>query len=106
MIRQLDRLTEMADLPTVSLRIVPFGIGMHDGLVTGTFVLLRFPRDSDGKDREPPTVYVDGFTGSLYLDKPHEVERYSAAFERLWSVALSEQESVQLIQREAEELRQ
>jgi transcriptional regulator with XRE-family HTH domain len=106
MLRQFDRITEMADLPTVSLRVMPFGVGMHDGLVTGSFVLLRFPRNGDGVDSEPPTVYADGFTGSLYLDKPHEVERYSEAFERIWRTALDEQRSLQIIQQVAEELAQ
>lgn len=106
MLQQLDRLTDMAGLPTVSLRIMPFGVGMHDGLVTQSFSVLRFPLNGDGTDSEPPTVYKDGFTGSLYLDKPHEVERYSEAFDRIWGTALDEQASLQMIQQVAEELRE
>jgi transcriptional regulator with XRE-family HTH domain len=106
MVRQLDRLAEMADLENVSLRVVPFGRGMHDGLMTGPFVLLRFPLNGDGMESEPPTVYMDGFTGALYLDKPHEVERYATAFENIWNASLDEAGSKQLIHRATEELRQ
>jgi transcriptional regulator with XRE-family HTH domain len=106
MLRQLDRISEMADLPAVSLRIMPFGVGMHDGLVTQSFSILRFPLNGGGMDSEPPTVYKDGFTGSLYLDKPHEVERFSEAFERIWETSLDGQASLRIIQQVAEELGQ
>ena len=77
MAAQLDALAEAASLPNVSLRVVPFSAGRHHGMMTGPFEILRFPVNGDGQDSEPPTVYVDGFTGDLYLDKPAEVERYS-----------------------------
>jgi transcriptional regulator with XRE-family HTH domain len=106
MARQLNHLSETAELPNVSLRVVPFSVGMHDGLLTCPFVVLRFPLNGDGQDSEPPTVYVDGFTGALYLDKPHEVERYTRAFESIWNASLDEARSKQFIHLAAEELRQ
>jgi transcriptional regulator with XRE-family HTH domain len=106
MARQLDRLAETANLPNVSLRVVPFSAGMHDALLTGPFVILRFPLNGDGRDSEPPTVYMEGFTGALYLDKPYEIERYATAFENIWRASLDEAESKQLIHRAARELRQ
>jgi transcriptional regulator with XRE-family HTH domain len=106
MAQQLDRLAEMSDLANVSLRVVSFGAGMNDGLVTGPFIILRFPLNGDGMDSEPPTVYQDGFTGALYLDKSYEVERYATAFENIWNTSLDEASSQQLIHLAAEELRQ
>ena len=41
--------------------------------MSGLFVILRFPVNGDGRESEPATVYKDGFTGALYLDKPQEV---------------------------------
>jgi hypothetical protein len=67
---------------------------------------LRFPLNGDGQESEPATVYMDGFTGALYLDKPNEVERYASAFENIWSAALDEPDSRGLIRKAAEELRQ
>jgi transcriptional regulator with XRE-family HTH domain len=106
MSRQLDQLVEMAELENVSLRVVSFGAGVHDGLLTGPFEILRFPLNGDGMDSEPPTVYQDGFTGALYLDKPHEIDRYVTAFENIWNASLDEARSQQLIHLAAEELRQ
>ena len=72
----------------MSLRVVPFSGGLHPGLMSGPFVILRFPLNGDGRESEPATVYVDGFTGALYLDKPGEVERYAQAFGGIWNACL------------------
>lgn len=106
MSRQLDRLAETAELPNVSLRVVPFSAGMHQGLLSGPFVILRFPLNGDGRDSEPPTIYADGFTGALYLDKPGEIERYTTAFDSIWDSSLNETKTKQLMHQAAKELRQ
>jgi transcriptional regulator with XRE-family HTH domain len=104
MAAQLGALAEAAVLPTVKLRVVPFSAGLHHGLVTGPFEILRFPANGDGSDSEPPTVYVDGYTGDLYLDKPAEVVQYTSAFEAIWDAALDETTSTTLIRASAKEL--
>jgi transcriptional regulator with XRE-family HTH domain len=101
---QIRRLAEVSDLPSVFLRVVPFSAGFHHGIVSGPFVILRFPRNGDGRDSEPSTVYADGFTGALYLDKPAEIDRYAPAFSRIWDAALEERISRTLIQQAAKEL--
>jgi transcriptional regulator with XRE-family HTH domain len=100
---QLDRLAEVSDLPNITLRIMPFAAGLHHGIMAGPFVILRFPLNGDGKPSEPPTVYVDGFTGALYLDKPSEIERYATAFTDIWDTALAERPSRDMIQHAARE---
>ncbi len=106
MAAQLGSLAESAALPNVALRVVPFTAGLHHGVMSGPFVILRFPLNGDGHDSEPATVYTDGFTGALYLDKPREVDRYASAFENIWSAALDQAASRELIRQAAEELRQ
>jgi transcriptional regulator with XRE-family HTH domain len=105
MAAQLDALAEAAGLPNVTLRVVPFWAGLYPGLMTGPFVILRFRVNGDGQDSEPATVYVDGFTGALYLDKAAEVTQYTSAFEQIWSAALDEPASRNLTRQVAEELR-
>lgn len=97
MAAQLAHLVYVSELPNLSIRIVPFSAGAHMGVVTGPFVILRFPVNGDGVEMEPPTVYADGYTGGLYLDKAKEVDQYEAAFEGIWSAALDEQASRRLI---------
>jgi transcriptional regulator with XRE-family HTH domain len=104
MAAQLNALAGAADLPNVRLRVVPFTAGLHHGLMTGPFVILRFPANGDGSDSEPPTVYQDGYTGALFLDKPHEIERFTDAFEQIWAAAASEAASTGLIQQSVQDL--
>ncbi|RKN38331.1 helix-turn-helix domain-containing protein [Streptomyces hoynatensis] len=94
---QLAHLVYMSELPNVTIRVVPFSAGAHPGVVAGPFVILRFPANGEGHDSEPPTVYADGYTGSLYLDKPKEVQQYDDAFEGICKAALDEQASQRLI---------
>ena len=102
---QLGRLTEVSELPNVSLRVVPFSAGLHPGLMSCPFVMLRFPLNGNDMESEPATVYIDGFTGALYLDKPGEVERYAQAFGGIWDAGLDEAASRDLIHHATEELR-
>lgn len=104
MASQLGQLVEVSQLPNVSIRVMPFSVGLHAGIMSGPFVILRFPTNVNGQETEPPTVYVEGFTGDLYLDKPHEIERYDVAFTQIWEVASDEAASRTLINRLAKEL--
>jgi hypothetical protein len=74
--------------------------------MSGPFVLLEFPINGSGHASEPPTIYVDGFTGALFLDKQHEVDRYGAAFKDIWNAASPEADSRNTITAAARELRQ
>ena len=100
---QLRRLSEANELPNVSIRVVPFAVGLHHGIVSGPFVILTFPRNGNGQETEPPTVYAESLTGALYLDKPREIDRYTAAFTNIWESSLDETASGQLISRAARE---
>ncbi|GAA3847980.1 Scr1 family TA system antitoxin-like transcriptional regulator [Streptomyces sedi] len=103
---QLARLVNVAELANISIRVVPLAAGAHAGIVTGPFSILRFPLTGDGKETEPPTVYADGYTGNLYLDKPKELERYETAFRGIWQAAHDEQASQRLIAEVAGEYEQ
>jgi transcriptional regulator with XRE-family HTH domain len=104
MMSQLERLAEASELPTVSIKVMPFSAGLHHGIMSGPFVILRFPLNGNGQDTEPPTVYVESFTGALYLDKPREIDRYDTAFTNIWESSLDERASQELISQVAREL--
>jgi Domain of unknown function (DUF5753) len=97
MAAQLARLLEVSELPNVAVRVVPFARGMHYGVTSGAFVMLEFPINGTGMPNEPTTIYVEGLAGALYLDKPHEVERYEHAFNQIQRASLSEAASRKLI---------
>lgn len=97
MATQLDHLVKLAKLPNVPLRIAPFRVGLRHGVLSGPFEILRFPINDNGQNTEPPTVFVEALTGVLYLDKPHEIDRYATAFANIWESALDERASRELI---------
>ena len=91
MARQLERLTEAAQLPQVRLQVLPFAAGAHIG-ITGPFVIFSFPSTSD-----LDVVVLDHLTSSLYLERKEDLEAYSEAFNTLQFHALSPEDSLDYI---------
>lgn len=77
--------------PNVGLRVIPFGAGAHPGIV-GPFVLMEFD------DEVGDLVYVEFMAGEVFREEPSEVEQFHRTFEHLWTLALSEEESVALVE--------
>jgi transcriptional regulator with XRE-family HTH domain len=96
MAEQLRHLVDVTEVPTVSVRILPFSAGPHRGAVAGTFRILDFP-DNGRSAAEPTTVYSESLTGALYLDKPDEVAAYQQVWAGLETLALDEGESKRMI---------
>lgn len=99
MAEQLQRLLDTSRQPNVSVRILPFAVGVHGGMTTsGAFSLLEFPTDSyTNEPLEPPLVYVETLTGALYLQKPDELSTYRLVWKDLELRALDEHASESMI---------
>ncbi|ATL70441.1 helix-turn-helix domain-containing protein [Nocardia terpenica] len=95
---QLNRLLELSRRPNVSIRVVRFDAPLHLGLMSKDFVFMEFPEHQNPALSEPPVVYVEGFTGALYLDKDSEIEQYRMACADIQRVALSEDDTRSLIE--------
>lgn len=80
MAAQCHHLAELSERDNVTIRVVPVEAGAHHGISSGPFRILRFPVRGDGTPLEPPTVYVEGYTGALYLDEPDKVARFDTVF--------------------------
>jgi hypothetical protein len=87
---QLQRMVEAAQLPNVTIQIIPFSAGAHPAMES-SFDILEFGAVA------PSLVYVEGLIGYLYLERPQDLQRYQQTFERLRDIALSPQESIELI---------
>lgn len=94
---QLGRLLEVNESPHITLQVLPFSNGAH-GAALGSFVILG------GTESALDVVYVDFHTGSLFLEKDEELERYRLAFEYLRAQALDMEASSALIHRARKEL--
>lgn len=102
MAEQLHRLVEVGGEPNVSVRAVPFNVGPHPGLLVQSFTLLEFPALS-GKPPEPPVVFVEGFTGGLFLEDAGVIGRYRTALDVIRDVASNEDDTRRLVRKIAEE---
>ncbi|WP_086162268.1 helix-turn-helix domain-containing protein [Streptomyces marincola] len=91
MLGQMHRLAECAELPHVTLQVLPFSAGAHPG-VNGQYAILEFPEASDST-----VIYLEGGTSDLYLEKPHDVQYYSVMYEHLRAQALSPEKSKRVI---------
>jgi transcriptional regulator with XRE-family HTH domain len=94
---QLDRLLAANDSPHTTLQVLPFAKGAHAAAL-GSFVMIG------GVEPALDVVYVDFHTGSLFLEKDEELERYRLAFEYLRAQALDMEASSALIHRVRKEL--
>ncbi|MGW3294433.1 helix-turn-helix domain-containing protein [Streptomyces xiamenensis] len=95
---QLAHLEAVAKDQHIVIQVLPHSAGAHPGL-TGAFVVFALPHDSD-------VVCVENMTGTLYMDRPGERQSYNEAFNHLRAAALNPADSLALIQRVAQDMRE
>src|ERR1700722_19022572 len=97
MCAQYRHLIEVAELPHVTLQVIPFARGAHAG-ESGSFTALRF------EERDlPDVVYLEQLTNAVYLEQRSDVERYLEVVDEISSQALTPNETARLIEQVARE---
>jgi hypothetical protein len=91
MVAQLRHLLQASQLPSVDLRVVSFDAGpLPSG--NNKFVILRF----DSQEL-PTVVFIEALHDERYLDRPPDVKVYTQAFAALIRMALSAEETRELM---------
>lgn len=103
MAAQLRHLADMSTRPNITLRVLPYSAGIPLGDPIGLFTIADFRLDKHEKPIEPPVVYLENFTGDLYLESPTDVQRYHVAHEAIQRAALDETASRSLLRQLARE---
>jgi transcriptional regulator with XRE-family HTH domain len=93
---QLWQLVEMAELPNVTIRVLPLEGGIQSFSI-GPFSILSFPSDTPS-----PVVYIEYRGGALVLESFEEIERYELSFDGLAEMALDPQVSLAMVRELAE----
>jgi transcriptional regulator with XRE-family HTH domain len=96
--RQLGRLLELAERPNIIIQVLPFEVGAHPGTMLGPFDILSFDHPAD-----PGVVYVES-DSDPYPDREGDLQRYTAAFDQLRSMALSVPQTNDLLRQTLEAL--
>lgn len=90
MASQMRHLADMAKMDTVTVQVVPFGVGQYEAQRVGTFAIQALPIGG-------AMVDLDGYGGIKMIDDVDEVAYFTDAFDHACRVALSPQASVEFI---------
>nr|WSY53044.1 helix-turn-helix domain-containing protein [Streptomyces sp. NBC_00886] len=89
---QLRRLLDAAEMPNVTIQVMPLDATPHPGNVGG-FGLVGFPSPM------PDVVLLENLIGSSYVEGVDDVRTFAEAFERIVAAALPTDDSLALITR-------
>ena len=95
---QLEKLIKAAELPNVTLLVMPDDLGVHAGLA-GQFSILQFEAGTR------PVVYVDDQAGNLYLERGDDLRRCQSIMNHILASAPSPDQSLALIREVSEEMK-
>jgi hypothetical protein len=95
---QVQHLIEMADLPNVTLQVIPIYSRAY-AAVGGPFTILRFAEPD-----LPEIVYLEQLTTALYLDKIQDVQHYMLVMDRLCIQAKSPADTVRFLRSTLKEI--
>ena len=96
---QLEHIAAMAELPHITVQVLPFSRGVHPGMF-GPYVLLSFPQVAS-----LDLVLTETPTGNIWIEREADVARYQELFDTARTTALPATESLGLIRRIAKEYR-
>ncbi|MFJ7210640.1 helix-turn-helix domain-containing protein [Amycolatopsis sp. NPDC098790] len=88
---QLEHIIDCAELPNVTVQVVPIYHGLHPGR-DGSFTVLSYPRLA-----EPDIAYLEHGFGSLQFEKAKDVNAARLVFRHLADLAYDEPDSIRLI---------
>jgi Domain of unknown function (DUF5753)/Helix-turn-helix domain len=95
---QIQHLIDMAELPHITLQLVPI-YSSAPATVGGPFTILRFAEPD-----LPDIVYLEQLTTALYLDKVQDVEYYLMVMDRLCIQAKSPAETTRFLNSTLQEI--
>jgi transcriptional regulator with XRE-family HTH domain len=93
---QLEKLIKAAELPNVTLLVMPDELGVHAGL-DGSLAILQFEASTR------PVVYIEGHAGNLYLERSEDLRRCQSTMNHILASAPSPDQSLALIRQISEE---
>lgn len=90
-VEQLERVRALADLPSLTIRVIPYSAGAFPGIEAGDHALLEF-------ENAYPVARYTSLLGNVFVHDIEEVDAIADAFDRLGEVALSPADSLAFIE--------
>jgi transcriptional regulator with XRE-family HTH domain len=95
---QLRHLIEVAELPNVTIQVLPFDAGAHAAMNI-SFTILRFADQA-----APDVIYIENATSALYLERETEAARFTLIFDHVRVRALDPDRTLHMIAEAADRL--
>jgi transcriptional regulator with XRE-family HTH domain len=95
---QLDKLTEIAQRPNITLQVLPVSSGLHPAMY-GPFRVFRFDNPE-----QPDIVYGESMTSAWYLDKPDETAVYIQALDLISTQAVPADDTAKILRQISKEM--
>ncbi len=90
---QLAHLVKLAELPAVTLRVLPYDAEIEGHYIPPCgFALFRFADPVD-----PELITLETETSDLHLGDEEDLDRYKASYDQMWQAAFSPEDSVSLL---------
>ncbi|MDT3396273.1 helix-turn-helix transcriptional regulator [Streptomyces sp. B1866] len=87
---QLRHLLDMADLPNITIQVMPLTATPHPGML-GLFSVVRFPHPW------PTVVDLENIRGGYFVEGTDDVKVFESSFDRVVAAALSVDDSRELM---------
>ncbi|GAB2480951.1 DUF5753 domain-containing protein [Nocardiopsis aegyptia] len=81
---QTEHLMEVAELPSVTLQVLPYSAGAHAALTLSSFSILQVEHHG------LVTVYLQGPSSHMFMSSAENVEHYADIYNRLRAAALDD----------------
>jgi transcriptional regulator with XRE-family HTH domain len=88
---QLDKLVEVADLPNVTIQVMPFAKGAY-AWMGGSFSLIEL-----STAKVPSVLYVESAGGNMYVERKRDLDHHARVFAELQATALPPAETLELL---------
>ncbi|MGW7448939.1 helix-turn-helix domain-containing protein [Kitasatospora sp. NPDC054795] len=92
MTKQVSHLVELAQLPNITIQVIPFSVGAHAAMGTN-FRILSF------SDVPGEVAFCESVSSSLYIEKKVDIVRYETVFNQLTSLAMAPEDSISWMQK-------
>ncbi|WP_329050005.1 helix-turn-helix domain-containing protein [Amycolatopsis sp. NBC_01488] len=99
--RQLEQLVKLAEMPNITLQVLPASAGSHPG-IEGTFTIMDYPAEFED---DPGTVWIESRIRGTFIEEPAEISIYRDDLTRLQAhKALKPEQSIALIEQVTKEI--
>ncbi|WP_433267918.1 helix-turn-helix domain-containing protein [Actinosynnema sp. CS-041913] len=89
--RQIRHIADTAQMPNVTVQVIPTEASLHAGL-SGPFVILEY-------DDDPSLILLENKITSLFLDEYDQIETFEMAWDAIVKLAYSVEETAEFLKR-------